>query len=404
MLRLTALQHRNFAFFFAARLLATLAVHMQSVAVGWQVYSLTRNPLDLGWIGLVQFVPFVPLVFIAGYIADHFDRRRIILLCYVIEMVCGAFLVGFSRNNLEQPWPIFVIMALYGVARAFMMPATQSVVINLVSKEVFSQALALHTLAFQIAVITGPALGGILYLFGAETVYSTVTILLGLASILMIFVEREAKKIEQNAVSWSGALEGLRFVRSQPAMLGAISLDLFAVLFGGVVALLPAIASDLLHTGPVGLGLLRTAPGIGAAFTGLILTFFPITRYVGIWMFGGVILFGMGSVVLGLSEYFELSLVALALMGMGDMVSVYIRHMLAQVVTPDTIRGRVSAVNSIFIGASNELGEFESGLTAAWFGLVPSILMGGTATLVVAIGAWLCFPALRKMDQFPRVQ
>jgi MFS family permease len=399
---LGALRHRNFTLFLCARFLATVAVQMQGVAVGWQVYGITGDPLDLGLVGLAQFAPFVPLVLVAGHVADRFDRRRIIMLCYAVEMLCGLLLIGFTLAGLQAVWPVFAVMALYGSARAFMMPASQAVVINLVPPEIFSKALALHSSAFQVAVIAGPALGGVLYLAGPMTVYETVAALLAVASLLMLAMERGPRPTaRREPVSWSTVLEGLRFVRSRPAMLGAISLDLFAVLFGGATALLPAYASDVLHVGPTGLGLLRTAPGLGAAFTGLLLAFWPLGRHVGRWMFGGVILYGAATVVLGLSGSFPLSLAALALMGAGDMVSVYIRHMLVQVDTPDAIRGRVSAVNSVFIGASNELGEFESGLTAVWFGLVPAVIVGGCATLAVAFVWMLAFPSLRTMDEFP---
>lgn len=399
---LDVLRHRGFALFLFARFLATVGVQMQSVAVGWQVYALTGDPMDLGLVGLAQFAPFVPLVFLAGQAADHFDRRRIITACFGVEMLCGLLLIGFTVSGIGAAWPVFAVMALYGSARAFMMPASQAVVVNLVPAESFGQALALNTSAFQVATIAGPAVGGILYLAGPAAVYGTVAFLLAWSCLLMFTIgpgPRTAARREP--LSGSAVLEGLRFVRSRPALLGAISLDLFAVLFGGATALLPAYASDVLHVGPGGLGLLRTAPGLGAACTGMALAYRPITRRVGHWMFGGVGLFGAAVVVLGISGSFGLSLAALALMGAGDMVSVYIRHMLVQLDTPDAIRGRVSAVNSVFIGASNELGEFESGLTAAWFGLVPAILLGGAATVVVA-GVWMrAFPALRAMDRFP---
>jgi MFS family permease len=398
------LRHRSFTLFLCARFLATLAVQMQSVAVGWQVYAMTSDPLDLGLVGLAQFAPFVPLVLVAGQVADRFERRRIIMLCYAVEMLCGLLLIGFTLTGLKVVWPVFLVMALYGSARAFMMPASQAMVINLVPAETFSQALALHSSAFQVAVISGPALGGALYLAGPLTVYGAVAALLAVASLLMLLMKKVPRKVARaEPAGGFEVLEGLRFVRSRPAMLGAISLDLFAVLFGGATALLPAYASDILQTGPTGLGLLRTAPGLGAALTSLALAFWPLRRRVGRWMFGGVILYGAATVVLGLSRNFALSLAALTLMGMGDMVSVYIRHMLVQVATPDAIRGRVSAVNSVFIGASNELGEFESGLTAVWFGVVPAVILGGCATLVVALVWMLAFPALRCMDEFPQL-
>jgi len=396
------LRHRDFALFLSARFLATVAIQMQSVAVGWQVYALTSDALDLGWVGLAQFAPFVPLALVAGQVADRFDRRGIVALCFLVEMLCGAALLAFTWVGLTVVWPVFAVMVLYGSVRAFMMPASQAVVVNLVPAAVFGKAVALNSSVFQVAVIAGPALGGFLYLAGPETVYASVTGGLAIAALLMGCVHGEPKKPGGNPpMSLDSVLEGLRFVRSRPVMLGAISLDLFAVLFGGATALLPAYARDVLHAGPTGLGWLRTAPGLGAACTALALACWPIRRHVGWWMFGGVGLFGAATLVLGRSQDYAVALAALALMGAGDMVSVYIRHMLVQLETPDAIRGRVSAVNSVFIGASNELGEFESGLTAEWFGLVPAILLGGCATLGV-VGAWMWgFPVLRGMDAFP---
>ncbi|CAI8884444.1 MFS transporter [Methylocaldum szegediense] len=398
----SALRYRDFSFYLCARFFGAVAVQMQSVAVGWQVYSLTGEALDLGLIGLAQFLPFVPLVLIAGQMADRFDRRRIITLCYAVEMLCGLLLIGFTITGLKIVWPVFAVMALYGSARAFMMPSSQAIVINLVPAEAFGNAVALSSSSFQLAVILGPALGGLLYLAGPLTVYTTVSALLGLSAVLMLSMRGFPRRTERREpVSWDSILDGLRFVRSRPTVFGAISLDLFAVLFGGATALLPAYASEILHVGPTGLGLLRTAPGAGAALTALLLAFTPISRYVGRWMFGGVAVFGAAVIVLGLSTSFPLSLFALFLLGAGDMVSVYIRHLLVQLETPDAIRGRVSAVNSVFIGASNELGEFESGLTAAWFGLIPAIIVGGAVTLAVAIVWMYAFPELRTMDRFP---
>jgi hypothetical protein len=279
--------------------------------------------------------------------------------------------------------------------------------------ESFGNAVALSSSSFQVATIAGPTLGGLLYLAGPETVYGVVATLLAIACVLMSLAKVRRVNVaaasqpasEQPkaaaAISWHAVLEGLRFVRSRPVVLGAISLDLFAVLLGGATALLPAYARDVLHVGPTGLGLLRTAPGVGAALAAIVLAFTPIARHVGRWMFAGVALFGVATVVFGLSHVFIVSLSALLLLGIGDMASVYIRHMLVQLDTPDAIRGRVSAVNGVFIGASNELGEFESGLTAAWFGLVPAVVIGGLATLLVA-GLWMrWFPALRTIDRFP---
>lgn len=400
---LSALRHPNFTRFLSARFLTVFAVQMQSVAVGWQVYSLSGDPLDLGLIGLSQFLPFVVLVLPAGHVADRFQRQRILSLCYATELLCAVLLLGFTMTGLTEVWPVFATMVLFGVARAFSMPTSQALIPNLVPLESFGNAVALNSSTFQVATIAGPALGGVLYLLGPQTVYSTVAVLIGVSVVLMYGVKplREVEVVAGKSQSWSEVLEGLRFVRSRPVVLGAISLDLFAVLFGGAVAMLPAYASDVLHVGPSGLGLLRAAPGIGAMLVALALAFIPLQRNVGNWMFGGVALFGVATVIFGLSKIFLVSLIALFLIGAGDMVSVYIRHMLIQLETPDAIRGRVSAVNAVFIGASNELGEFESGVTAVWFGLVRSVVIGGVATLFVT-GLWMrLFPVLRKIDRFP---
>jgi MFS family permease len=401
---LVALRHRNFTLFLLARFCATLAVQMQGVAVGWQVYGLSGDPLDLGLIGLAQFAPFSVLVLLAGQLADRADRRFILFLCYAVECLCGVLLLYFTLSGLQAVWPVFAVMALYGAARAFMMPANQAILPNLVPEESFANAVALSSSSFQIATLTGPALGGLLYLSGPSVVYFTVACLLLVSLLLMLFARLKRPAPGTAPAGWRGLLEGLRFVGSKPVVLGAISLDLFAVLFGGATALLPAVARDILHAGPTELGLLRTAPGLGAALTAMLLAFFPISRQVGRWMFSGVVLFGLATIAFGLSQNLWLSLAALALLGVGDMVSVYIRQMLVQLETPDAIRGRVSAVNSVFIGASNELGEFESGLAAAWLGLAPSILFGGGMTLLVALLWMRGFPALRGMDEFPRAK
>jgi MFS family permease len=411
---LAALRHPGFAGFLTARFLAVFAIQIQTVAVGWQVYAIRHNLLDLGLVGLSQFLPFIPLALVAGHVADRFNRRRILALCYAVQALCALMLFTFTLRGLAVVWPVFVVMGTFGIARAFGMPASQAIVPNLVPAESFGNAVALNSSAFQVATIAGPTLGGLLYLVGPQTVYGVVVVLLVIATFFMAAgkvrytdvaaapgsVGREPQKpLEEK--SWHTVLEGLKFVRSRPVVLGAISLDLFAVLLGGATALLPAYARDVLHVGPTGLGLLRTAPGLGAALTAVVLTFAPMARHVGGWMFGGVALFGVATVIFGLSHIFIVSMCALLLLGVGDMASVYIRHMLVQLETPDAIRGRVSAVNGVFIGASNELGEFESGLTAAWFGLMPAVVFGGVATLVVALLWMRWFPDLRKMDRFP---
>ena len=400
--RYAVLRNRDFTAFLAARFLATLAVQMQTVAVGWQVYEVTRDPLDLGLVGLSQFLPFVLLVLPAGQLADSRDRRRILAACFALEAVCALLLLAFAARGLSSAAPVFAVMVLFGTARAFAMPTGQALLPNLVGREQFGTAVALNSSTWQVATIAGPALGGLVYLAGATVVYATVAALLVVSVALLFMVRRGGERAAApEAPSLKSLLSGLGFVWSRRPLLGAISLDLFGVLFGGATALLPVYAADVLHVGPAGLGVLRTAPGVGAAVCGIVLGLAPITRHVGRWMFGGVAVFGLATILFGLSQWFWLSLAALTVMGAGDMVSVYIRHLLVQLETPDAIRGRVSAVNAVFIGASNELGEFESGVTAAWFGTVPAVVVGGGATLAVA---WLWrrwFPELRDMDLFP---
>lgn len=395
------LRNRNFSFYLSSKMLGTIAVQMQNVAIGWQVYHMTGNLFDLGLVGLAQFMPFFILILFAGHTADRHNRRTIILFCIGMQILCAGLLASFVLFKITQIWPILFVLTLFGCTRAFMMPASQAILINLVPKKIFGNAVAISSSGFHLAIIIGPILGGLLYLAGPLVVYGTVAMMAVLALICLLQTKASIQATNNSPATWHSVLEGLRFVWSRPIVLGAISLDLFAVLFGGATALLPAYAHDVLHMGPDALGLLRTAPGVGAAVTAILLALWPITRHVGWWMFGGVTLFGTATIILGLSANMWIAIVALLAMGMGDMVSVYIRHMLVQLETPDAIRGRVSAVNSVFIGASNELGEFESGITAAWFGLVPAIIFGGAATLIVT-GLWsLGFPVLRKMDYFP---
>jgi len=375
---------------------------MLSVAVGWQVYALTRNPLYLGYVGLVQFLPFVLLVLPGGHAADHTDRRLVLMTAYATAAICVGALAWLSLSGLRSVWPIFVVMSLFGAGRAFWMPASQSMTPNLVPLEAFPSAVALNSMLFEVGVIAGPALGGVLYLVGPSLVYCTVAALLLVAVALIATIKPVRAREVSEASATADLLDGLRYVVRRPVLLGATTLDLFGVLFGGAAALLPAYARDVLHVSPAGLGLLRTATGVGAALTAITLVLVPIERHVGRWMFAGVAVFGVTVVIFGLSRSFPLSFVALVLMGAGDMISVYIRQVLIQLETPDAIRGRVSAVGSMFVGASNELGEFESGLTARLFGLVPAVVLGGVATLLV-VGLYLrLFPELRLMDRFRR--
>jgi MFS family permease len=393
--------HPGFVRFLTARVAVSVAVQMQTVAVGWQIYSITRDPLDLGLIGLSQFLPFVLLVLPAGHVADRRNRARILSFCFSLELLCALLLLAFTLSGLAVAWPVFAVMVIFGIARAFSMPAGQALMPNLVPPELFARAVAVNSSAWQVSTIAGPAIGGLVYLLGPHVVYGTVAMLLAGAVVLMIGLRSPPPAPTDEPDSWHTLLEGLRFVWRRKIILGAVSLDLFAVLFGGATALLPAYAQDVLHVGPDGLGWLRAAPGVGAAVVAFAIAWNPVRRHVGAKMFVGVAVFGLATVVFGVSESFLVSLAALTVLGGADMVSVYIRHMLVQLETPDAIRGRVSAVNAVFIGASNELGEFESGLTAAWWGLKPAVVIGGIASVAIA-GLWTrLFPALRRMDELP---
>jgi MFS family permease len=356
----------------------------------------------------------VALALIAGHAADRFDRRGIVVACSLVQLICAVLLLTFAMLQVHRTAPIFAALALLGIARAFHSPASQAILPNLVPPEAFGNAVALNSSTWHISTIAGPALGGLLYAVaegwigrdsGASVVYASAAALFAVATAMMWFVASPPSRATAQPISWHAMLQGLSFVWQRKPVLGAISLDLFAVLFGGATALLPAFTQDILHAGPAVFGYLRTAPGIGASLTAVVLAFVPITRRVGVWMFGGVAVFGVATIVFGLTRNFWVALAALAVLGAGDMVSVFIRHILVQMETPDQIRGRVSAVNSLFIGASNELGEFESGLTASWFGLVPAIVIGGAATLAVTfLWAGHLFPMLWRMQNFAELK
>lgn len=393
--------NKSFLLYLCARAFSTVGIQVQGVAVGWQVYAATGSFLDLGLIGLAQFAPFFLLVLPAGYAADRYDRRRLIIGCFLVQLLCALILLAFSSTPEIGIWPVFVALGLQGCARAVSMPTSQAFLTNIVKPEEFGRAVALSSSTFHVAVVLGPTVGGALYVVGPHFAYALVCTLLLLATLLLLPVRAVYHPPPMGPTTLRSLSEGLRFVWSRKVILGAISLDLFAVLLGGAVALLPALARDVLHADATGLGLLRTAPGIGAAVTSGLLAVHPIKRRVGAWMFSGVAVFGVSMIVLGLSDSLPLAFVALAVGGAGDMVSVYVRHILVQVETPNEIRGRVSAVNSVFISASNELGEFESGLMAQWLGLVPAIVTGGVATLLVTGVCVVAFRVLTLMDRFP---
>ena len=373
---------------------------MIDVVLGYQMWKLTGKEAYLGYIGLAQFLPFVVLLLPGGQIADRFDRRLIIALAYSLELVAAVALLTFTLAGSTEAYLLFFIAALLGVGRSFWAPAGQAMVPNLVPKELLSGAISMNTLMFTIATITGPAVAGLTLMLGIDWSYGlSVALLIG--AIFMIIGVKPVRAKSTSEWRWHDFLGGFVFVWQKKPVLGAISLDLFAVLFGGVVALLPAYADKILHVDTIGLGLMRAAPGVGAAIVAFTLGVRPIQKHAGTWMFGGVAVFGLCMITVGLSTSLWLSIVVLAIAGAGDMVSVFVRSMLVQLETPDAIRGRVSAVNSMFIGASNELGAFRAGVQAAWMGIVPSMIWGGVCTLAVVASYLGLFPQLRKLDRFP---
>jgi MFS family permease len=395
-----ALSHPDFARFAYGRFAATLAWQMIDVVLGYQVWELTHSKASLGMIGAAQFVPFVLLLLPGGQIADRFDRRLIISLAYGLELVAAAALLLFTLLGRTEVYYLFLIAALLGVGRAFWAPAGQAMVPNLVPKNLLSGAISMNTLMFTIATISGPAIGGLLLIAGIDWAYAVTVVLLIVAIFMMLGVRPiRAKSIAE--WHWRDIGSGFLFVWRKKTVLGAISLDLFAVLFGGVIALLPAYADEVLHAGPVALGLMRAAPGVGAAVVAFWLGLKPIQNHAGTWMFAGVAVFGLCMIGVGLSTSLWITMAVLVVAGAGDMVSVFVRGMLVQLETPDAIRGRVSAVNSMFIGASNELGAFRAGMQGEWMGTITSMIWGGVCTLAV-VGSYLgLFPQLRKLDRFP---
>jgi MFS family permease len=400
--RWLVMRHPDLRRYLAARFVVSMAVQIQTVAVGWQIYTQTGDPLHLGLVGLSQFLPFILLILPAGHVADQYDRRRVQLVTYSVLALCAAALLALALGGLSDPLPVFGVMAVFGAARAFNHPTGQALLVNVATPALFPRAMAVNSSLLEVATIAGPALGGAIVIAGVAPAYA-VTFGMLLVGVALIAGLKAGGRVAapREPVSWGSLLSGIRFVRGHPAVLGSISLDLFAVLFGGATALLPIYAGEILHAGPVGLGIMRAAPAVGAAILAGVVATRPIRRHGGRWMFGGVAAFGIGTLVFGMSTNLAVSVAALAVMGAGDMVSVYVRHLLVQLETPDEIRGRVSAVNAVFIGASNELGEFESGITASWWGVVPAVLVGGAATLAVAAAWTRLFPVLWRIDRFP---
>ncbi|MDQ2778675.1 MAG: MFS transporter [Pseudomonadota bacterium] len=389
---------RAFMRLWLARLASVAASQMLMVAVGWQMYDLTGSAWDLGLVGLLQFAPALALALPAGHLIDRHHRGRIVALCLALQTSIALLLAAGAFGGFASRGLLLAISVALGAVRAFQMPAQQALTPLLVPPALLARALAFSSAGLQGAVIAGPALGGLIYTAGAGATYSTSAVLFGMACALCATLRYTHAAPAREPPSWNTVLAGVRFVIGRKVVLGAISLDLFAVLFGGAVALLPIFAKDILQVGPWGLGLLRGAPAVGALLMSAGLTRFPIRRRSGHLLLGAVAVYGAATLVFGLSRSLGLSMAALAVTGAADMISVVIRQTLVQLETPDAMRGRVSAVNSLFIGASNQLGEFESGATAALLGPVGSVVLGGVGTLIVA-GAWLrLFPALAQRD------
>ena len=406
-----AFRSRDFRRYQLARVMAILGAEAQAVAVAWQIYSITHRAIDLGYTGLALFLPGLIFLLPAGHAADRFDRRHVILICYSLQMLCSSALVFLACRGTENILPIYAVLFVIGTGRAFSGPAASALIPHLVPEEHFVNAVTWGGAIFQLSNITGPALGGLLFtlplgarLRGAGLEGPGIVYLFTLATLawyvtLVSTLHVRPGRMEHRAFSLDVMLAGFQYVRRASMLLGSISLDLFVVLLGGATALMPIFAHDILHQGPRGLGLLRAAPAMGAVVMSLVMARFPMRRRAGRWLFVSVTIFGAGTIVFGLSRSLWLSLISLAIAGAADTISVIIRGSVVQLATPPAMRGRVSAVNSLFVGASNELGEFESGLTAQWWGAVRATVIGGLGSLAVA-GIWArVFPGLRKADE-----
>ncbi len=391
-------RHPAFLGFWISRVLTAMGFQIASVCVGWMVYEKTGSAYDLGLVGLFQFLPMVLLTFVVGTVADRVDRRRVVIVCQSVEgLTLAGLALGAATDTLSLPG-IFVAVAVLGGARAFEHPTLSALLPGLVPEHILHKAIAVSSSAMQTATILGPSLGGLLYVLGARAPLAVSAAFFLCAAVAMATIKLERTPPKREPITLRSVFLGVSFVRTRPLLLGTLSLDLFAVLLGGVTALLPIFAADVLHTGPWGLGLLRSAPAVGALAMAFVLARMPLDRRVGLKMFAAVITFGVATVVFAASTNLFLSLGALCVLGASDNVSVVIRHSLVQLATPDDMRGRVNALNSLFIGTSNQLGEFESGMTAGLLGAVPAGILGGVGTVLVALAWMRLFPALREAD------
>ena len=401
-----AFTYPSYRLYQIARFFIVLATEMQSVAVGWQVYEITKNTLDLGFVGLAQFLPGILLFLVSGHTADRYDRRKVLTAGYAGFAICSALLLAISLSHTQSVRLIYGVVLLVGIVRSFNAPASRAILPLLVPEEHFRSAFAWGATIFEAATILGPAVGGLVYgIFRTPSpVYAAAMIAAASATISMVGVIPRFRPRPRERFSARTVLAGLHYIWREKMVLGSISLDMFAVLLGGAVYLLPAFASDILHTGPLGLGLLRCAPAIGAAVTAVLLAHRPLGRNSGAKMLWCVAGFGLATVLFGISHSMVLSMVALIMVGATDMVSVVIRGILIQLVTPNDMRGRVNAVDMIFIGTSNELGGFESGATAKIFGTIPAVIIGGIGAMAVTAACAILFPELRKLDELPSAE
>lgn len=387
-----------FIFYFVSRFLSSFATQMSDVGLGWLVYERTRSAFALGLVGLMAFAPKILLSLWAGHAADRFERRIVLAASSALMALCAVGFAEAAASSSNVTWPIFLLVAFYGSARAFYSPASQAIVPNLVSEQKFPDAVAAAGLGQKCASIAGPAIGGLAYAISPVLVFGAVAFFCATAAFAAFATGRRPAKSRREPATWSYLTAGIAYVRRHPILLGAVSLDLFAVLLGGATALLPIYARDIFHTGPWGLGLLRATPAAGAVASSLFLAWRPLRRRIGLRMFQSVFIYGLGTIVFGFSRSLLVALPALFALGAADMVSVYIRGALAQMETPNEMRGRVAAVNSMFVGASNELGEFESGFLAGFVGAVAAVLVGGFGTLLVAALWMRLFPQLTKRE------
>jgi len=400
---IAAFHHRDFCLFYFSKTLAETVSQMVKVAIAYQIYDRTGNPMDLAYIGLATFAPAFGFALFTGYIADLFDRRLVISICYSVMLLAAVLLLAFTLSNTVPVWPAYVIMSLMGTGRAFYQPASNSLMPNLVTLEVFPNAIVWNTISIKVSQIAGPALGGVLYLAGPEVIYAISATVLMISVVTTAMIRTRTGRTGKEPPNLKTLLAGIAYVYQKKIIFGAITLDLFVVILGGVTALLPVYAKDILQVGPAGAGLLLSAMAVGGMVCALILTQVSMTRNVGYTLYISMFIFGGGIIVFGLSSWFSISLIAMATLGVADMINVYIRQTLVQIATPDNMRGRVSAVSTIFTGASNEIGEFRAGAMATLIGAMPAVVFGGIGSILVAVVCWHRFPALLKVQRLDRV-